>query len=330
MGKGASPKNLKESNSKKVPAKKLDFLLDTIDTEVADLADVVEVPSSIVDEATAKKMTETMSLNDATAAEDSLELELDLFEEVAEPAVETKSADNRAQAALDAMSEAEDEIEAMLAEVGSVPEDIEPTGGEAINDSEMGLAQALEELLATREVDASKLIEKTAERRAEHQRAKSKAQHVEAEKGAKDDQLSDDLSHDIFEDLDSEVELEREDLGNKKKAAVEEGISPEPLDELAMDFEFDKEDETVAEKDVFESGLAQELLEAAELQRLGKENQESDSEPAASATSSDQQLAELLSHKIEALVIKVVEERLAEIAERVIKDRINKIFSSLK
>jgi hypothetical protein len=326
MGKGPSGKNLKESNSKKVTAKKLDFLLDTIDTEVADLADAVEVPSSIINEETTKKETEAISLNDAAIAEDSLELELDLFEEQTEPMVETKSVDNRAQAALDAMSEAEDEIEAMLAETGSVSEDTEPTSGEVINDDEMDLAQALEELLATREVDVSKLIEKTAERRAEHERAESKGKHVEAENGAEDD----DLSEDLFEDLGSEVELESENLGNKDKGVVEEDMSPEPLDDLAMDLELEKEDETVAERKVFESGLEQEVLEATEFQRLDKEKQESDSEPAASSTFSDEQLAHLLSHKIEALVTKVVEERLTEIAERVIKDRINKIFSSMK
>ena len=330
MGKGASPKNLKESNSKKVTAKKLDFLLDTIDTEVADLADVVEVPSSIVDEETAQKETEAISLNDAALAEDSLELELELFEEVTEPKAETKSVDNRAQAALDAMSEAEGEIEAMLAEARSVSEDIEPPGREVINGDEMDLDQALEELLATREVDVSKLIQKTAERRGEHERAESKGEHVEAKKGAEDYHLSDDLSEDLFEDLDGEIELESEDLGNTDKGVAEEDMSPEPLDDLAMDLELEKESETLAERDDFASGLAQEVLGATELQRLGKEKQKSDSEPAASATSSDEQLADLLSHKIEALVIKVVEERLGEIAERVIKDRINKIFSSMK
>jgi hypothetical protein len=38
----------------------------------------------------------------------------------------------------------------------------------------------------------------------------------------------------------------------------------------------------------------------------------------------------LLTEKIEALVARLVEKRLSTIAERVIKEKINKIFSSMK
>jgi hypothetical protein len=47
-------------------------------------------------------------------------------------------------------------------------------------------------------------------------------------------------------------------------------------------------------------------------------------------SSSDEELATLLSKKIEVLVNRLVEKRIAEIAERVIMEKINKIFKSMK
>jgi len=322
MGKGSSGKNPKESKSRKVTAKKLDFLLDTIDTEVADLADVVEVEGPILDDESTNQETEAIGPNDTSIATDSLELDIDLFDEPTEVQAETKSVDNRAQAALDAMSEAEGEIEAMLAGAGAVTEDSKPNTGEVTNDGEMDLAQALDELLATREVDVSKLIEENRERTEEKQGAK--LQDTQGERvGGAEDRLSDDL----FVDLDSELELEVEDSGNIGEAVSEKD---KPLEDLQEDLHVEKERKNVTKEGVFEAGLARDLLETSEFQRSGEPKEEGGSEVAPTATSSDEQLAELLNHKIEALVTRLVEERVAEIAERVIKERINKIFSSMK
>jgi len=276
MRKGSSGKNSEESNGKKVSTKKLDFLLDSIETEVADLAEVVEVEGPILDDETTNQETEAIGLNDPSIAMDSLELDVDLFDEPAEPQVETNSVDNQAHAALDAMSEAEGEIEAMMATTGSDSENIEATTGEDTANDEMDhdLAQALDELLATSELDVSKLIEATKEQR---------------------------------------VEKEREEL-----------------DDLELDLEVEKEDGVVTKEDAIEAELAEDLLDTNEFQRPGENKEESGSEMTTAPASSDEQLADLLSHKIETLVNRMVEERLAEIADRVIKDRINKIFSSMK
>jgi hypothetical protein len=323
MGKGPSGKSPKESKNKKVTAKKLDFLLDTIDTEVADLADVVEVEGPILDDEAMNQETEAIGFNDNSTAMNSLELDVDAFDESRETQLETKSVDNRAQAAIDAMSEAEGEIEAMLAEADSVSEDSVTTAGEVTNDGEMDLAQALDELLATREVDVSKLIEETRERTEEKHRARLRDTQGESVKGA-----GDRLSDDLFVDLDSELELETKDSGNKKDQAIPE--KDKPVDDLQLNLQVEKERGALTKEGAVEAGLARDLLETSEFQRSAEQKEEGGSEVPPSATSSDEQLAELLSHKIEALVFRLVEERLAEIAERVIKERINKIFSSMK
>ena len=119
MSSSSSKSELKNSSPKKEATKKLDFLLDTIDTGVANLADVVEVTGPILDDQTPSEEVPTISLDDGVIGTDSLELDVDLFGESDGPQPEDEPADNQAQAALDAMSDAEGEVEAMLAKEAS-------------------------------------------------------------------------------------------------------------------------------------------------------------------------------------------------------------------
>ena len=200
MSSSSSKSELKNSSPKKEATKKLDFLLDTIDTEVANMADVVEVAGPILDDQTPSEEVPTISLDDGVIGTDSLELDMDLFgesdgpqpeDEPADnqaqaaislddgvigtnsleldmdlfgesdgPPPEGEPADNQAQAALDAMSDAEGEVEAMLAQEASMDAGSPPvteTSKEAVDED---ISKALDELLATREVDASKILEK--------------------------------------------------------------------------------------------------------------------------------------------------------------------------
>ncbi len=294
MGKNSSSKNLKESDTHKTATKKLDFLLDTIDTEVANLADVVEVQGSILNDETPGGEGSAISLNDGTIATDSLELDIDSFEESDGSPTEMESADNQAQAALDSMSDAEGEVEAMLAEE-AVPTDTQASAEDVTSKGEIDqdLAKALEELLATREVDASKLLEERAQQRQENEKAE-----VQGKEGERVKATEDRLPEDLFDDLDGELEPKGGDLGTENQAVLEKELSEDLLEEVEMDLEVEKED-----------GAAEET---------------------AATTTSDEELADLLSKKIEKLVTKLVEERLSEIAERVIMEKINKIFSSMK
>lgn len=294
MGKNSSSKKLKESDTHKTATKKLDFLLDTIDTEVANLADVVEVQGPILNDEIPGGEGSAISLNDGTIATDSLELDIDLSEESDGSPTEMESADNQAQAALDAMSDAEGEVEAMLAEE-AVPTDTRASAEEVTSKGEIDqdLAKALEELLATREVDASKLLEERAQQRQENEKAE-----VQGKEGERVKATEDRLPEDLFDDLDSELEPKGGDLATENQAVLEKELSEDLLEEVEVDLEVEKGD-----------GAAEET---------------------AATTTSDEELADLLSKKIERLVTKLVEERLSEIAERVIMEKINKIFSSMK
>ena len=55
MAKGSTTKDPKVGKTQKTSTKKLDFLLDTIDTEVANLADVVDLDGPIVDDKASKQ-----------------------------------------------------------------------------------------------------------------------------------------------------------------------------------------------------------------------------------------------------------------------------------
>ena len=351
MAKGSTTKDPKVGKMQKTSTKKLDFLLDTIDTEVANLADVVDLEGPILDDKTSNEDGESISLDRGATGMDSLELDMDFFKESPGTPVEEEPADNQAQAALDAMSDAEGEVEAMLAKEETASE----TGAASANltakkDVDQDLARALDELLATREVDASKILDQSTKEKV--------GQGKEPEKVGT---VADQLPEDLFDDLDKDLELvldnattesqvaseevPAEDLladfnenlalegeGNaaEDKGALETEHSEDHLGDLEMDAKVEKDDGSAIKKAAIEAGLSKDLLETSELYS-GKEGKvETAAEVASSTSNSDEDLADLLSKKIEALVNRLVEERLSEIAERVIMEKINKIFSSMK
>ena len=160
MSNSSSNSELKNSSPEKGATKKLDSLLDTIDNEVANLADVVEVAGAILDDQTPDREVSTMNLNDGVMGMDSLELDIDLFGESDEPPPVDEPTDNQARVALDAMSDAEGEVDAMLAKEAATDAESTPATETREEEVDEDISTALDELLATREVDASKLLEK--------------------------------------------------------------------------------------------------------------------------------------------------------------------------
>jgi hypothetical protein len=314
MSSSSSNSELKNSSPKKEATKKLDFLLDTIDTEVANLADVVEVSGPILDDQTPDEEVSTISLNDGAMGMDSLELDMDLFGESDGSPPASEPADNQAQAALDAMSDAEGEIEAMLAQEASKDAGSPPateTSKEAVDED---ISKALDELLATREVDASKLLEK-------------KEVPAQKKEPKKPPGLGDQLSEDLFDDLEKDFKPAGDGAVAAEPNAEEKEFSKDLFEELEMDFQAGEETATAAEPVVVDEWISEDLLGDEQLQdeEAGKNAGE-----AATKSGSEEELADLLTEKIEALVARLVEERLAAIAERVIKEKINKIFASMK
>jgi hypothetical protein len=351
MAQGSASKDPKASKTEKKSAKKLDFLLDTIDTEVANLADVVDPDGPILDDKASNQDGEAISLDRGNTGMDSLELDMDFFKESPGTLAEEEPADNQAQAALDAMSDAEGEVEAMLAkeETASDP------GAASANltakkDVDQDLAKALDELLATREVDASKLLKRTTKEDVGQGKEPAKAETV-AEQLPEDlfDDLDKDLelvldnattesqvaseeepAEDLLADLNKNLALEGQGKASKDEAALEMELSEDHLGDLEMDVKVEKDKVSAIKKAAIEAGLSKDLLETSELYSGMEGKVETAAEVATSTSNSDEDLADLLSKKIEALVNRLVEERLSEIAERVIMEKINKIFSSMK
>jgi len=116
MVSNSSAERNKSNKADETASKKLDFLLDTVDNEVADLANVVDTTKPTVDDVTSEEKTKAASLDDQEGAADSLELDIDLFGDLDGHSSGNEPEERQAQAALDAMSDTEGEIEAMLAE----------------------------------------------------------------------------------------------------------------------------------------------------------------------------------------------------------------------
>jgi hypothetical protein len=354
MAKISPSKELKDGKTKKVVSKKLDFLLDTIDTEVANLADVVNLDGPILDEKKSKGDRGAISLSDGGRGMDSLELDMDFFNEPEKPPAEEKSADKEgAKAALDAMSDAEGEVEAMLSgEEASGKPAVAPANVADKEKVDSDLAKALDELLATREVDASKLLENTEKQKV----VKSKEPEVEKAQTVEDklpEELFDDLdkdlelvlegvaaedqaasekelTEDLLADLDEDLELQRGAAATKNQAGSDRELEEDLLGDLEMDVAAERVDESATKEAAIEAGISKDLFETTEQNIAVEEKAESVAGGVTSTSNSDEELANLLSKKIELLVNRLVEERLAEIAERVIMEKINKIFKSMK
>ena len=354
MSKSSSSRELKNSSSKKEATKKLDFLLDTIDTEVADLAEVVNVAGPIVADQTPAEGMPTISLddgvmetdsleldmdlfgeseppppddkpgdnqvqaatsvNDGAIGMDSLELDMDLFGESEPPPPEGEPVDNQAQAALDAMSDAEGEVEAMLAQEASMDAGDLPATETSKEEVDADISKALDELLATREVDASKILENHAMPKQEGKPEKSAVAREQ-------------LSEDLFDDLQKDIQATGDGKAAAASISEEEKFSKDLFEELKMDVLSEAENANAAEQIVAEEGILEDLLGDKQLEDGGGDKNAG--EPVFTS-GSEEDLADLFTEKIEALVVRLFEERLSAIAERVIKEKINKIFSSMK
>ena len=353
MAKISPSKEIKDGKTKKVASKKLDFLLDTIDTEVANLADVVNLEGPILNEKKSKGEGGAISLSDGGRGMDSLELDMDFFNEAEKPPAEEKSTDKGAKAAIDAMSDAEDEVEAMLSEKQDVAKPaVAPAKMTNKENVDSDLAKALDELLATREVDASKLLENTEEQKVikSKEPKPGKAQAVEdklpeelfddldkdlelvLEGVAAENQAASqkELTEDLLADLDTDLELQRDVPEGKSHGDSPREVEEELLGDLETDIAAERVDDSATKEAAIEAGISKDLFETTEQNIVMAERGESDAEVITSTSSADEELADLLSKKIEVLVNRLVEERLAEIAERVIMEKINKIFKSMK
>jgi hypothetical protein len=234
-------------------ARKLDFLLDTIDTEVANLADTVVTEGPILYEAASNDQGSAIGFNHETTAMDIPDLDMGVSGDSDEPPSDLEPVDKETAAALDALRDAESEVEAMLTVAGmvTVTEDAAPgTSGQDVK--EQPASKTLAELFAAREIATSKLAEKA-----------EALEEAAADHAAADDKPLEDLFSDPATKSDSQEDA---------RPASESSPPPYSVGDLAT----------------------------------------------------------LMSNKIEGLLIRLVEERLPVIAERIIVEKLNNIIVSIK
>jgi hypothetical protein len=266
--------------------KKLDFLLDTIDTEVANLAEAVETEGPILAESSSDDEGSAMGLNHDTTAMEDLDLAMVMSGDSDETPSDLGPVAEEMEATIDALKSADAEVEAMLRLEGEARAGKDDDVAASENNAEdQNAADAMVELLATREVDASSLFNLTEEQ-----------EEASAEALAVDDILPEDL----FCDLDTTSSASEDDAIPESESSMSAEKSSEAfLAELGLETEIEEEQVEVDE--------------------------ESTSPP-----SSDGDLADLMSSKIEAVLTRLVEERLPAMAERIIIEKLNKMIASLK
>jgi hypothetical protein len=251
------------------------------------------------------------------------------------------------------MSDAEGEVEAMLS--GEKTSGKPAVASAKVADKEevdTDLAKALNELLATREVDASKLLEKPEEQKVVKSK-EAESEKVQTVENQLPEELFDDLDKDLelvlegvaaenqaapekepeedfLDDLEENLQLQRDVAMEEDQASSDSKLEEDLLGDLEMDIAAERVDESATKEAAIEAGISKDLFETTEQTIAVEERGESGADGVTSASIADEELANLLSKKIEALVNRLVEERLGEIAERVIMEKINKIFKSMK
>jgi hypothetical protein len=344
MGKDSVGRNSKNKKPQEAASDKLHFLLDTIETEVTDLAEVVELKATFVGDGPSSGAGSAAGSDSEVKLIDGLDLDMDFSGESGGSSPEVESAEKKARAALDAMSDAEGEIEAMLAEekAGSTED---ATATVVSKEEEEEIAQALKELLSTRELDASNLLKKVPPQK---------------QAASEPSPIDDELSEDLFDDLDLPLESEEDYAEAAEPAPIDDVLSEDLLVDLDITPESEEDDAEAAGPAPIDDGLSEDLFADLDITPESEEDDTGTEEPSASegksaeapipepeldsavnregvtadqataSPASEAQLADLLTKKIEALVIRLVEEQLSAIAERVIREKISNIFESMK
>ena len=275
-----------DSRSQRRADKKLDFLLDTIDTEVADLAEAVETQGPILSEPSSDDEGSAMGLNHDTTAMEDLDLTMVMSGDSDEPPSDLGPVDDEMGATIDALKSADAEVEAILKlEGGARTGEDDDVAATEKNAGDQNAAEAMVELLATREVDASSLLKMSEE---------------QEEASAETLDVDDILPEDLFCDLDTTSSASEDDAKPESESSMpDEKSSEDLLAELGLESEIEEEQVEIDEE-------------------------------CTSPPSSDGDLADLMSYKIEAVLTRLVEERLPAIAERIIIEKLNMMIASLK
>jgi hypothetical protein len=307
-------KGSEEAHSREARSDEVDLPLDDPEDEIIDLIEVVEEGAS----SSGVVPVEELETVDELVGDD---LE---FEEEVSGKVEANMAgasEEEIREADEALGEAEDEFESLLradpTELEAEPENSGPVSDEL---AEKETDRELVDLFASDELEVSKLLEDSSSE------DKEGSAPVKGEDAAPDEEFLEDL----FDDLEVEREGPEAVDAFSDETPTKEEVSRDLLLELGLEPEVTAKAAAPQTPAPLEE-LPEDLF--ADLEKSGRdapEVPESAAVPPPVSTWNAEELAALVREQVEAVVTRLVEERLPAIAEGILMEEIRKIKAAME
>jgi hypothetical protein len=310
----STKKGSEKAHSREATSDELDLRLDDLEHEIIDLVEVVEEGASSSGAASAEELETADELGSG-----DLELEEGVSEEVEASMAGASEAEMRE--ADEALGEAEDEFESLLlaepSEPEAGPEDLSPVSADF---EEEETDRELADLFASDELEVSKLL---------------KDGSMESDEGAapmkgEDSAPDEEFLEGLFDDLEVEEDGAEVVGASSEEALTKEDASSDLLVELGLE-----PDVTAKAAAPQAPAPVEELPEDlfADLEKTGRdapEVPEAAAVPLGVPAWNAEELAALVREQVEAVVTRLVEERLPAIAEAILMEEIRKIKAAME
>jgi len=315
----STKKRSEKAYSREATSDDVDLRLDDLDPEIIDLVEVVEEGVSSSGAAPADELEVADELVGDELEIDDLELEGKVSQE-GEASIPGASEEEMREAD-EALGEAEDEFESLLRTEPNEPEaGLEESSPESDDLGEEETDRDLADLFASDELEVSKLL---ADGPAERDES---PQPVTEEASTSDEEFFEGL----FDDLEVEEDGAEAVDASSEEALTKDDVSKDLLVELGLEPDVTAE-ATAPQAPAPVEELPEDLF--ADLERSGKGAPEVPGAavvPLPVSTPNAEELAALVREQVEAVVNRLVEERLPAIAERILMEEIRKIKAAME
>jgi hypothetical protein len=315
----STKKRSEKAHSQEAASDDLGLRFDDLEHEIIDLVEVVEEGAAPSGASPAEEgEVAHRSVGDEIEADD-LELEEEISQEV--EGIKRGESDEEMREADEALGEAEDEFESLLRAEPAEPEaKLEDLSSESDDFKEEETDKDLADLFASDELEVSKLLEDGPAEPGES------SQPVKEEGSAPDEEFFEGL----FDDLEVEEDGVEAVEASFEGGSAKDEVSRDLLAELGLEPDVPAQAAAPRAPAPVEE-LPEDLF--ADLERSGQsapEVPESAVVPPPVSAPNAEELAALVREQVEAVVTRLVEERLPAIAERILMEEIRKIKAAME
>ena len=297
----------------------LDLRLDDLEHEIIDLVEVVEEGAPSSGDAPAEEIKTADEWVGAELEMDDLDLEGEGSREV--EGIMPGASEEEMQEADEALGEAEDEFESLLHAEPVEPEvGLEDLSQKSDGFGEEETGRELTDLLSSDELEVSKLLED-----GPAEGGKS-PQPFKEESSAPDEEFFEGL----FDDLEVEEDGAETVAASSEETPTKDDVSSDLLAELGLEPDV-RAEATARQAAAPMEELPEDLF--ADFERSGQgapEVPEAATVPLPVSTPNAEELAALVREQVEAVLTRLIEERLPAIAERVLMEEIRKIKAAME